>query len=186
VEPLLIAFAAALLGGWADKTQCVAADLSARTGKPGTVAVALLIVVLANSVVAAVAGTLLRLEVSLHAAALLLAVALAFAGVAGLIGEAPKRPKERGGAFFTALLALAGAGWGDKTQYVIAALAAYYADAPLIAGGAFAGSVAVSLPAALAGAAFARSAPVKPLRIVFAAVFLIAAVIVTLNTLRLV
>ena len=37
---------------------------------------------------------------------LLLAIALAFAGVVGLIGEAAKAPRPRGGPFLTALAAL--------------------------------------------------------------------------------
>ena len=86
MEPLLTAFAAALLGGWADKTQAVAAMLAERY-RSRVLLPALILAVAANSAASAIGGSLLRLEISAHAAALLLAVALAFAGVAGLIGR---------------------------------------------------------------------------------------------------
>jgi putative Ca2+/H+ antiporter (TMEM165/GDT1 family) len=185
LEPLLTAFAAALLGGWADKTQGTAAMLAERYRRR-VLLPALILAVAANSVASAVGGSLLRLEISAHAAALLLAVALAFAGVAGLIGERAKQPTHRAGAFLTSLVALFAAGWGDKTQYLVAALAAYYGNVPLVAAGAFVGTLAVTLPAAVGGAAFTRAAPLKPLRIVFGLVFLLAGGIVIVNTLHLV
>ncbi|HMC93085.1 MAG TPA: TMEM165/GDT1 family protein, partial [Allosphingosinicella sp.] len=177
MEPLLTAFAAALLGGWADKTQATAAMLAERY-RSRALLPALVLAVAANSIASAVGGSLLRLEISVHAATLLLAVALAFAGAAGLIGERARQPTHRGGAFLTALVSLFAAGWGDKTQYLVAALAAYYANVPLIAAGAFVGTLAVTLPAAVGGKAFTGAAPLKPLRIVFGLVFLIAAGIV--------
>jgi putative Ca2+/H+ antiporter (TMEM165/GDT1 family) len=185
VEPLLTAFAAALLGGWADKTQAVAVMLAERY-RGRAVLPALILAVAANSVASALGGSLLRLEISAHAAALLLAVALAFAGVAGLIGERAKQPTHRAGAFLTSLASLFAAGWGDKTQYLVAALAAYYGNVPLVAAGAFVGTLAVNLPAAVGGEAFTRAAPLKALRILFGLVFLIAAGVVIVNALRLV
>jgi putative Ca2+/H+ antiporter (TMEM165/GDT1 family) len=185
VEPLLTAFAAALLGGWADKTQATAAMLAERY-RSRALLPALILAVAANSIASAVGGSLLRLEISAHAATLLLAVALAFAGAAGLIGERAREPTHRGGAFLTSLVSLFAAGWGDKSQYLVAALAAYYANVPLIAAGAFVGTLAATLPAAVGGEAFTRAAPLKPLRIVFGLVFLIAAGIVTVNALHLV
>jgi putative Ca2+/H+ antiporter (TMEM165/GDT1 family) len=185
LEPLLTAFAAALFGGWADKTQAVAAMLAGRY-RSAAVLPALLIAAALNSLASAFAGTLLRREVTLHAAALLLAIALLFAGVAGLIGEAPKEPKRRGGAFLTSLAALAGAGWGDKTQYLVAALAAYYDSFLPVAAAAFCGTVAVALPAAAGGETFVRAAPLKPLRILFGALLILAGLAVLVNALRLV
>jgi putative Ca2+/H+ antiporter (TMEM165/GDT1 family) len=185
LEPLLTAFAAALTGGWADKSQRVAALLRARSGA-GMLVAALLLAAAVNSLVSALAGSLLRRELTSTAAALLLAIALAFAGIAGLIGEAPKPPKGRGGGFLAALVALLGAGWGDKTQYVVAALAAYYDSLLPVAAAAFAGTVAVTLPAAMGGEAFVRAAPMKALRFLFAALFLVAAAVVAVNALRLV
>jgi putative Ca2+/H+ antiporter (TMEM165/GDT1 family) len=185
LEPLLTAFVAALLGGWADKTQSVAALLRQRFAA-APVVVALIAAAAVNSLAAAFAGTLLRLEVSLHAIALLLAVVLAFAGVAALIGESAKPPKARGGAWLGSLVALIGAGWGEKTQYLTAALAAYYGSLLPVAAAAFLGTVAVAMPAAIGGDAFQRAAPLKPLRIVFGLLFLIAGAIVVVNALGLV
>lgn len=184
MEPLLTAFVAALLGGWADKTQRLSATLSARY-RPAPVLAALLIVAAVNSTISAFAGILVRRETSPHAAALLLVVALVFAGVAGLIGEAPKAPKPRGGAFTSALVALGSAGWGDKTQYVTAALAAYYDSFLPVAAAAFAGTLAVALPAALGGGAFERAAPLTAVRILAAVLFLLAGALMLVNTLGL-
>jgi putative Ca2+/H+ antiporter (TMEM165/GDT1 family) len=185
LEPLLTAFAAALLGGWADKSQRVAAALSAR-GRPGAVVAALLLAAAVNSGASALAGSLLRREVSPHAATLLLAVALAFAGVAGLIGEDPKEPTRRRGPFLSALAALFAAGWGDKTQYLVAALALYWNSFLPVAAAAWAATVAICLPAAVGGDAFVRAAPLKALRILFGLLFLAAAAIVAVTGLGLV
>jgi putative Ca2+/H+ antiporter (TMEM165/GDT1 family) len=185
LEPLLTAFAAALLGGWADKSQRVAALLSAR-GRPGAVVAALLLATGVNSLASAFAGSLVRREVSPHAATLLLAVAFAFAGVAGLIGEAPKEPPRRGGPFLSALAAFVAAGWGDKTQYLVAALALYWNSFLPVAAAAWLASVAVCLPAAAGGEGFARAAPLKPLRILFALLFLAAAATILVSALGLV
>jgi Ca2+/H+ antiporter, TMEM165/GDT1 family len=185
VEPLATAFVAALLGGWGDNSQTVAALLRQRF-RVAPVVAAIVVAAAVNSLAAALAGSLLRLEVSLHAAALLLAIALAFAGVAALIGEKAKPPKARGGAWLGSLVALTAAGWGDKTQYLTAALAAYYGSVPLVAGAAFLGTVVVAMPAAVGGEAFARAAPLKPLRILFALLFLAAGGVVLVNALRLV
>jgi putative Ca2+/H+ antiporter (TMEM165/GDT1 family) len=185
LEPLLTAFVAALLGGWADKTQRVGALLRARYGSAPVVA-ALVVAAAANSLASAFAGALLRRELTPTAAALLLAVALAFAGVAGLIGESPKPPRPRGGAFLSALAALLAAGWGDKTQYVVAALAAYYGSVGPVAAAAFLGTFAVALPGAIGGEAFVRAAPMTPLRLLFGIAFLVAGAVVAVNALRLV
>lgn len=184
MEPIVTAFVAAILGGWADKTQAVAAILAERF-RPPAVAAALLLAVAVNSTAAAFAGTLLRREVTPYAASLLLAIALLFAGAAGLIGEKAKPPKARGGAFAGSLHALLAAGWGDKTQYLVAALATYYDSFAPVAAAAFAGTIVVTLPA-LGGADFHRAAPLKPLRILFAALFLIAGAIVLVRVLGLV
>lgn len=185
MEPILTAFVAALLAGWADKTQALAVLLRDRY-RAAPVLAALLVAAAVNSVAAAFAGTLLRREVTPGAAALLLAIALLFAGVAGLLAEKPKALKPRGGALPTSLLSLLAAGWGDKTQYVVAALAAYWSSFAPVAAAAFVGTVAVALPGVIGGDAFARAAPVKLLRILFAALFLLAGGAVLVNTLDLV
>jgi putative Ca2+/H+ antiporter (TMEM165/GDT1 family) len=185
LEPLLTAFVAALLGGWGDKTQGVAARLADRY-RARALLPALVIAVAGNSLASAFAGTLLRREVTPNAATLLVAIALLFAGVAGLIGEKPKAPKERGGPFLASLAALLGAGWGDKTQYVVAALAAYWDSFLPVACAACAATLAVTLPAAAGGEAFARAAPLRSLRIVAAGLFLLAGVGVLVTALHLV
>jgi len=185
LEPLLTTFVAALLGGWADKSQRVAALLCARSGA-GIVVAALLLAAAANSFASALAGSLLRRELTVTASALLLAVALAFAGVAGLIGEAPKTPGRRGGPFLSALVALLAAGWGDRTQYLVAALALYWNSFLPVAAAAWLATVAVCLPAAAGGDAFVRAAPLKALRILFSLLLLIAGAAVAVTSLGLV
>ena len=185
MEPLVTAFVAALLGGWGDKTQAVAAMFAER-GRKGLLVLALLLASLVNSLAAAFAGTLLRRELGLPVAGLLLAIALLFAGAAGLIGEKAKAPTRRGGAFFGPLAALVAAGWGDKTQYVVAALALYWNSFLPVAGAAWLGTLAVTLPAALGGESFTRAAPLRPVRYLFAALFLLAGAVVALNALHLV
>ena len=188
MEPLLTTFLAAGLAEWGDKTQLLVAALAARFGRTREILIAAALAALANAFIASAGGVLLNQFVTLRAASLLVAVALLFAGVAGLISRtAPEGPAGPGRVFvLTAALALFAADLGDKSQFLTLALAARYDSLVLAGFGAAAGIMVASVPAAVLGAALPRTLPLKPLRIGIALLFLLVGFIVAVSALRLV
>jgi putative Ca2+/H+ antiporter (TMEM165/GDT1 family) len=188
LEALLTTFLAAGLAEWGDKTQLLVVALAARFGRTREILIAAALAALANAFIASAGGMLINQFVAVRQASLLVAVALLFAGVAGLITRtAPEAPAAPGRSFvLTAALALFAADLGDKSQFLTFALAARYDSLVLAAFGAAAGIMVASAPAALLGAALPRTLPVKPLRIAIAFLFLLAGFFVAVNALRLV
>jgi Ca2+/H+ antiporter, TMEM165/GDT1 family len=187
LDSLLIAFLAAALGEWGDKTQLLAVLLAARYRRPAPILAAIAVAAVANSLIAAFAGTLIHGTITPRAASLLLALALVFAGVAGLIGsEAKDRPGWRLGPFLATLILFTLAEWGDKTQFVTVAIAARFNALVLPAAGAAAGIILSSLPAVALGPRLPRAVPLKAIRIGVAGLFLLAGLWVGVSALRLV
>jgi Ca2+/H+ antiporter, TMEM165/GDT1 family len=188
VEPLLTAFVAAGLGEWGAKTQLVIVLLAARYGKPLPILGAVALAALANSLIAAFGGSLVHGLIVPRALALLIALALLFAGAEGLF-PARTRPMGEGwrtGPFVTTLLCFFLVELGDRTQFLTAAIAARF-DAFALAGcGAAAGIFASTIPAALLGGRLATDVPVRAIRIASALLFLLTAAVVAVQSLRLV
>lgn len=187
MDALVASFAAAFLGEWGDRTQLLLAVLAARTGRPGAAFAGVALAVTAASLLAGIAGGALAGMMPIRAAGLLVAVALAFAGVAGLFHRRAPDP----GSLRLPLLAAAfvmalAAQVGDRTPFVTFALAARF-DAPLLAAaGAAAGALAACVPAALLGNALAKTVPIRAIRLVSAALFLATAAALALGALRLI
>ena len=188
MEALLTTFLAAGLAEWGDKTQLLVAALAVRFGRTREILIAAALAALANAFIAAAGGLLVSQLITVRDASLLVAVALLFAGVAGLISRnPPEGPAGAGRSFvLTAALALFAADLGDKSQFLTFALAARYDSLLLAACGAAAGILVASAPAAVLGAALPRALPVKPLRIALALLFLLAGFFVAVSALRLV
>jgi putative Ca2+/H+ antiporter (TMEM165/GDT1 family) len=185
MDGLLTAFVAAALAEWGDRTQLIVALLAARSGRPGLVVIGMFAAAAASNAVAAFAGSLVAGTITIQAITLLVALAMLFAGIAGLIRRKPPSIGSPAipvliGAF---LLCLA-AELGDRTQFLTFALAARF-DPALAAGGATAGMMAAAIPAALLGARLQSALPVHAIRIGGAALFLIAGFIVGVTALRL-
>ena len=87
-----------------------------------------------------------------RAVSLLVALALVFAGIAGLIRPKPYRSAgtSRAGPFLVAAASFFVLEFGDKTQFLTFALAAQFDAFALAAAGATAGILAASVPAAAA------------------------------------
>lgn len=187
MDALVASFVAAFLGEWGDKTQLLLAVLAARTGRPGTAFAGTALAVLAASLLAGFAGSTLVGMIPIRAAGLLVAVALALAGLAGLL---PRRAPDPGSLtlpLFAAVFIMAFAAQvGDRTPFITFALAARF-DAPLLAAaGAAVGALAACLPAVLLGDTLAKTVPLRAIRLVSAALFLLAGVVVALGALRLI
>jgi putative Ca2+/H+ antiporter (TMEM165/GDT1 family) len=185
MDALVTAFVATFLAAWGDKTQRAVASLAGRSGRPASVLAGLALAAVASSAVAGIAGAMIAHTVTITATSLLAAVALLFAGVAGLIRrETPAGEPGRWPLLSAAALCLV-AEIGERGQLLTFALAARFDSAPLAAAGGAAGLVAACLPAALLGDSFERAAPVRAIRYGAAALFLIAGFIVAVRALGL-
>lgn len=187
MEPLLTTFIAGGLGEFGDKTQLLVVALAARYGRPGAILAGVAVAALANSLIAAAGGIVIHDMITLRAISLLVALALLFAGAGSLISLRPrvnvagwKTP-----AFITAAGGFFIAEFGDKTQFLTAALAAQYDSLPLAALGAAAGIVVASAPAAVLGPRLGVLLPLTGIRIGVACLFLVVGFIVAVSALRL-
>ena len=187
MDALLLSFVAAALAEWGDKTQLLVIALALRFRRPGAILAGVAVAALANSLIAAFGGTIVHDMITLRAISLLVALALVFAGVAGLIrGRKLDVGMARvNSAFLAAAIAFFIAEFGDKTQFVTFAVAAQYDSFALAAAGATAGVLAASVPAALLADRLPKVVPMRPLRIGIALLFLLAGFIVAISALRL-
>ncbi|HEX8240656.1 MAG TPA: TMEM165/GDT1 family protein [Allosphingosinicella sp.] len=188
MDALLTSFVAAALGEWGDKTQLLVIALAVRYRRPLPILAGVFAAALANSLIAAFGGALVHGMIIPRAVSLLVALALVFAGVAGLIRP---KPYESGGTSSAGPFLVAAASFfvlefGDKTQFLTFAFAAQFDAFALAAAGATAGIMVSNLPAALLGDALAQSAPLKGIRIGLGALFLAIGLFVGVSALRLV
>ena len=188
MDPLITSFLAGLLAEWGDKTQLLVVALAARFGRPGAVMAGVALAALANCAIAGLFGGYISDAITPRALSLLVAVALLFAGVAGVLrsGASEIGAGWKTGAFLTALGGFFLLEFGDKTQFLTFALAAQYDAAALAAAGATAGVIAANAPAAVLGARFGEIVPVRAVRLGIAGLFLFVGVLVAINALRLI
>ena len=188
MDALLSSFVAAALGEWGDKTQLLVIALAIRYRRPLPILAGIFAAALANSLIAAFGGVLVHSMITLRAISLLVALALVFAGVAGLIRSKPYESAgtSRAGPFLVAAASFFVLEFGDKTQFLTFALAAQFNALALAAAGATVGVMASNVPAALLGDRLAKLAPLKAIRIGLGAFFLLIGLVVGVNALRLV
>ena len=185
MDALVTAFVAAALAEWGDRTQLLVALLAARSGRPGTVLIGFLAAALVSNAVAGFAGTLIAHTITIRAMTLLVALALLFAGVAGLIRRSPPgMGSGRTPLFLAAFILCLAAEFGDRTQFLTFALAARFDSPALAAGGATAGMLAAAVPASLLGERLQSALPVRAIRLGGAALFLLVGFIVAVNALQ--
>ena len=185
MEALVTAFVAAFLGEWGDKTQLIVAMLAATTRRPLAVMAGLILAALASSVVAAIAGIYIAATINIRAMTLMVALALLFAAASGLIPRRQKQAAPRRFLLPTAFILCLAAEMGDRTQFLTFALAGRFDSAPLAAAGATAGIIAACVPAAMLGERLQAIVPVRAIRWMVAALFLIAGFIVAMKALQL-
>jgi putative Ca2+/H+ antiporter (TMEM165/GDT1 family) len=188
LDALVTSFIAAMLGEWGDKTQLLVIALAVRYRRPLPILAGVLAAALANSLIAAFGGTLVHGMIVPRAVSLLVALALVFAGIAGLIRPKPYESAgtSRAGPFLVAAASFFVLEFGDKTQFLTFALAAQFDAFALAAAGATAGIMVASVPAALLGDGLAKAAPLKAIRIGLGALFLAVGLFVGVSALRLV
>lgn len=184
----MAALVAALLAQATDRTPWLAAILATRFARPGAVILGTGLALAIGNAVAAACGMLIAPHMSPNARDLFLAVALVFAGAACLVPV--KRPERldgwRIGAFATSLFGIGILALGDRSQFITMAITARSPSPVLAAIGATIGSLAVNIPAILAGEDARRHFPVTAARYAVAALFLIAGCIFALGAIRLI
>jgi putative Ca2+/H+ antiporter (TMEM165/GDT1 family) len=188
MDALLSALVAALLAEWGDRTQLLVIALAARYRSVTPILLGVLVGALANSMLAAAGGILVGDMITLRAMSLLVALAMLFAGVGGLIGRST--PDMGGGwkvgAFVTTAACFFLLEFGDKTQFLTFSIAGRF-DSLMLAGfGATAGVVAANVPAMVLADRLPEIVSLKAVRLTISALFIVTGFIVAVNALRLV
>ena len=171
-----------------DRTPWLAAILADRYRSTGTLLVAAALALAVNNAVGTVGGVFVAKLLAPNAKLLLLAMALVLAGVSvQLSSKSPDRLAGwKLGAFGTSVLGLAIMAFGDRMQFVTAALAARSPLPWAAPVGATLGAMAVCAPAILLGEPKWLALPLKPVRIASGAVLTVAGVVLGLSALRLI
>lgn len=188
MDALLSALVAALLAEWGDRTQLLVVALAVRYRSVTPILLGVLVGALANSMLAAAGGVLVGDMITLRAMSLLVALALLFAGVGGLIGRKTPDMGEgwKVGAFVTTAVCFFLLEFGDKTQFLTFSIAGRF-DSLVLAGlGATVGVVAANIPAMVLGERLKEIVPLTAVRLTTAFLFIIIGFIVAVNALRLV
>lgn len=184
----MAAFVAALLVYAGDRTPWLAAILATRFERPFAVAAGAVIALALGNAVAGVGGGLVAVYLTPNARALLLALALVFAGIGAV--ERLKAPdplsKWRIGAFATSLFGIGILAAGDRMQFLTMAFAARSDALVLAAIGATLGASVVTVAAVLAGERARRRLPIRAIRIGTGILFIAAGAISGLSALRLI
>ncbi len=176
MEALLTSTLLVALAEIGDKTQLLSFVLAARLRKPGAIIAGILVATLANHALAGSVGVwLASLANPQWLPWLTGGVFIAF----GLWTLSPDSLDDdpamhRAGAFVTSLIAFFVAEMGDKTQFATIALAAQFHDALVsVVTGTTIGMMLANVPAVLIGDRLAQKLPLKAIRYVAAAVFIV-------------
>src|SRR5687767_2632207 len=119
MDALLVAFVAAFVAEWGDKTQLLVAFLAARGSRSWPVLLGLLAALLISNGVAAYGAEMVARLITPQAMQLLLAVALLFAGVAAFIRtDEPSLGSAGTPLLLAAFILCLAAEIGDRTQFI--------------------------------------------------------------------
>lgn len=178
MEALLPTLIAAFLTEWGDKTQLLVMALAARYAKPGPLLAGVAVAAAANAGLAAADGWLLHDAIPYRVLGLLTALALVFAGGSALfpVKQPAVATDWRTGAFVTVAAAFALVEFGDKTQFVTAAISARTGSPILASLGAALGVLAANIPAAVLGTRLSRHVLLARIRLAVAILLLLAGV----------
>ena len=171
-----------------DRTPWLAAILADRYRAPAIVIAAAAIALGLNYTLGAIGGMLIAPMLSPEARAVLLGLALVLAGAGTAFRlRAPDRLDGwRLGATGTSVLGLVIMAFGDRMQFVVAALAARSTVPWLAAVGATLGALAVTVPAIVLGEARWQALPLRMIAIVTAGILIAAGIVIALGGLSLI
>jgi putative Ca2+/H+ antiporter (TMEM165/GDT1 family) len=176
VEAFLISTGAVAVAEIGDKTQLLALVLAARFRKSLPIIVGILVATLANHTLAGVFGAWLTSVVGPRTMQWALALSFIAMGLWTLVPdkyEEAKAPASRFGIFAATLVAFFLLEIGDKTQIATVALAAKYSSLSAVIAGTTLGMMLANVPAVLLGDIAVRKVPMKAVRAVAAAIFVL-------------
>lgn len=183
----MAALVAALLTQAGDRTPWTAALLGDRYASKAAVIAGTALALALGNAIGVVGGVLIAPILSPNARDLLLAFALLSAGCSGMWPIKPAKKRDwRVGAFLGSLAAIGMLGFGDRTQFITAALAARSTTPALAAVGATIGALVINVPAILLGDRALRKAPTTVLRFATSAVLIVWGTVQGLGALRLI
>ena len=176
MESLLISTGVVSLAEVGDKTQLLAFLLAARFKKPVPIVAGILVATLVNHGLAGALGAWITTTVDAQTLRWVLGVS--FVGMAAwtLIPDKIEKDEStlarRLGVFGATLITFFLAEMGDKTQLATVAMAAHFGTPLLVVIGTTLGMLIADVPAVLIGDRLAAKIPMKPVRLVAAAIFI--------------
>ena len=185
MDALLPAFVAVFIASWGDRAQLTLAGLAARHNAFAILA-GFLAASAASNALAAWAGAWLAATITIRALTLLLALAFAFAGLAGLLLRSrPRVESTRLPAILAAFILVLAAEIGDRGQMLTFAVSARFHSPWLAAVGGTLGGLAAAIPAVVMADRFERNVPLRLVRLTGAAAGLLIAFILAIGALGL-
>jgi Ca2+/H+ antiporter, TMEM165/GDT1 family len=183
IEAFLVSTGVVALAEIGDKTQLLALVLAARFRKPWPIVFGILVATILNHALAGAIGSWIANAIGpvwmrwiLGASFIAMAIWIL---IPDKIDELEAKPP-RFGIFITTLIAFFIVEMGDKTQIATVALAAKYPSLLAVVAGTTAGMMLANVPAVLLGDVAAKKLPLKLVRTVAAAIFLILGILVLL------
>jgi putative Ca2+/H+ antiporter (TMEM165/GDT1 family) len=183
MEAFLVSTAVVALAEIGDKTQLLALVLSARFRKPVPIILGLATATLLNHTLAGLVGAWVAAVVPPDRMRLILGIGFLAMAVWTLIPdryESQSAPPPRLGVYGTTLVAFFLLEMGDKTQIATAALAARYGMLGPVVAGTTLGMLIADIPAVLAGQLAAERLPLRLVRGIAAAIFVLLGVVLLL------
>ena len=176
METLFTAIAVVTLAEIGDKTQLLAILLATRFRKPLPIVAGILVATMANHALAALVGQQVAAVLEgpwfrYLVAASFIAMAL-WTLVPDAIDDLDDKPS-RFGPFLTTLVAFFLVEMGDKTQIATVALAARFNDVAIVAAGTTIGMMLANVPAVFLGHEIVERVPLRTVRFIAAALFLV-------------
>lgn len=178
LEAFLVSLGTVAIAEIGDKTQLLALILAVRFRAPAAVVAGIFVATVANHALAALVGTLVAEWLTDEILAWALGISFLAMGAWALIPDAPPSEDEmkapaRFGPFLATMVAFFFVEMGDKTQIATAALAAHYQSLVLVALGTTLGMMVANVPAVYLGEAAAKRVPLRLVRAVTAAIFIV-------------
>jgi Ca2+/H+ antiporter, TMEM165/GDT1 family len=184
LEAFLVSAGVVVLAEMGDKTQLLALVLAVRFRRPLPIIAGILVATLINHTIASAVGTWITATVGPNVLRWVLGLSFIGMAVWALIPDKLEDEESRlarFGVFSTTVLAFFLAEMGDKTQIATVALAAKYSAFYSVVAGTTFGMMLADVPAVLLGDRVTKIVPVRVIRTVAAAVFLLLGAAVLLN-----
>lgn len=185
MEAFLVSASVVALAEIGDKTQLLALLLAARFRKPVPIILGILVSTLLNHALAGAVGAWLAHAIGPVAMRWILGLSFIAMAIWALIPDKIDTEEQqrapRFGVFGTTVIAFFLLEMGDKTQIATVALAARFASLPAVVAGTTIGMMLANVPAVLLGEIAAKKLPMRLVRAVAAAIFLVLGVLVLLR-----